>query len=520
MANEVIITGGGRSGEVILKGLKSTPTERITGNQKNGKKLTEEDEIMKMHLFNSLCLTYRSFGNSRSYTVNQLINLTNLMPVSNKDAVEIEKEISTIFSGSYNKEQIIHIKSNASNNLKSLKRSNVKLYIKHLVAEGKIDVKDLYMVKFLEGSYIVEMLKEEYGEDFSLYNEICEEEFLKVKDKIKDIAESNGFTYAEYVQAVQKLIKIDNRVIKMINEVKVYLEVSGYDYLFIIMDITILQPESVQTVTREEARNAFENKIIKLTNKRMKKEKYYNRTQYTKEFYRLAMFVTLRKLKVEGLDEAIEEEIAQIPHKWDEMDKKYIIIKPTFEEIIAKHNNSSLSLEQVEQIEDIFEPTDEVKDTKTNEQPVVEVEVIEFVEPVRIIAQNIDRQEEFDYIYKLQMSQYKSKRAAKAAKIKSKPVSEVELRERKEVNGEIISKTKNREDYLDVLWEKWEADDANEEALEAKRKELKLWRALNSLPFGSNFNIKPAEFIIPTESFTQYEQHSEEELEIMRVEQM
>jgi len=410
LANEVIITGGGKSGKVILKGLKVTPTERITGNSRNGRQLSVEDEIMKEFLFNSLCLTYNSFDISRSFTVNQLINLSNLMPVTNKESVEIEKEISRIFLTSYKKEQGIYIKSNASNNLRSFQKRNVKLYIKHLVAEGRIHVEDSYMVKYLEDSFVVEMLKEEFGNDFRIFNQISEEEFLKVKANIKDIAEDNGFTYAEYVQSTQKLIKIDNKVQKMINEVKAYLEVSGFDYLFIIMNITILQPVCIQKITREEARKAFEKKIIMLTNERMKKEKYNNRTQYTKEFYRLAMFVMLQKLGVEGLEKYIEKEISMIPQKVEEMYKKYHGIKPTFEEIIAESKNDL-----------------------------------------------------------------------------------------------------NIADILPTSF--FDGDNQQELKIEEKS-----WKDNNSLPFGNDFNIKPDKFMIPMDSFGEYEQHSEEELEMMRAE--
>lgn len=500
LANEVIITGGGRSGLVILKGLKATPTERITGNSKNGRQLSDEDETMKEYLFSSLCSNYSSFEVSRKYTVNQLEKLTNLMPISREQSEKIETEMTSIFRG-YSEENIIsQIRSNARRNLESRLKVDVKLYINHLVAEGRIYLENKHIVKYLEDSFVISMMKVDF-EDVSLYHIIDENIINKIKEEITKIAEANDFTYKTYVQAANRFIKIDKKVQKMLDEVKAYFEDNGYDYVFITNDITILRPETAQKVKKKEAREAFEQKIIRLTNERMMKEKYHNQTQYTKEFYRLAMFVLLRNLNVDGLDGVIIEEINKIPNKLHKVNKQ------TFELITAQENKDKWI-------------TDDLITCKADSQnsliKVVEEKVVEEVEEVKIEVVNKtlskEMQEEFDYL--------KRARGNNKKDIKKTIRSELILDEEQLKQLERISEIA-REDYLkngDTLSAQWEAEESKQTIIEAKRKEAKRLKAITSLPFGSTFNKKPAEYMMPFETFMEYEPHTIEEIEQIRLE--
>lgn len=342
--HDVNYSGEGQSREYSHKGLKESATKRITGNAKNGRKLTDNDEIMKEYLFKLLCYKDAKrkaaneedlgFDIKRDYTINQLIELLNVIPAaSNEDSSSIHRELKEVFQGYYDADLITYMQRNITSNLDSRKRDDIKLFIRHLVKEDRIEVNPLYYVKYLGDSEKLESIRKDeiwkakfemrQPELISPFQKISELEFIELDESIKEIVSEHGFTYQEYIQASMNLIKVDSYIKDMLDDVKSYLRRFQYDFIYKSLDITILKSESAIEIKLEEAKRAFENKIILLTNNRMNKEEYSNKTEYLKEFYRLSMFIYLRKLKVNGLDDEIQKEITQIAKTYNEMSYVY-----------------------------------------------------------------------------------------------------------------------------------------------------------------------------------------------------
>ena len=386
-AQEVSVYGEGQNREYTLSGLKDIQTQIIDNRKNNGTKLTEEDNIMKEYLFLKLCLDNKNFDAPRTYTNNQLIKLVNLMPITDTVSASIEEEMNIVFKNYYNKQLISYIKRNAKKNIDLRKRSDIKLQTKHLMNEGRIHIDDKYVIKYLEDSATIEMARE-FSEKVSHFQDVSEEKFYEILDRIKEIVLSYGFTYQEYIHAIQKLIKVNSKMKTVIQKVKEFLVTEEIDYIFITMKITILKPETVIKITRQEARQAFIDKLIKTTNKRMKKINYTNRTNLVKEFYRLAMFIILNKLNVSGLDEIIEEEKSLIPSKVTEMLQLYyskdeVSEKAEFENALSTQQKD-LTNEQLEQICDIFDIKSDGKVVESvDNRYELEVEIVEVIIPQR-----------------------------------------------------------------------------------------------------------------------------------------
>ncbi|QGM28950.1 hypothetical protein GI482_00310 [Bacillus sp. N3536] len=330
---EVTVTGGGESGQVILRGLKNVPTSKVDKRKNNGRKPTKADLIMKEYLFNTLCRSIKPHQ-TKNYTVNQLVNLLDLLSnPTDKLSAEIESELYSTFATYYTKEQTIHIKSNAIKNISTRKESEVKLHLQHLQKENRIEIETIYNAKYLKGSMPIEIAIQrgiENNENLywvNLYTKITEKEYCEIILKIKKISEVHGFNYQDYVQANRGLLKKDAPVRVLLKEVKELLQEYNYDYIYTSMNIEVLNYNMNQHVEKVEAKMAFADKLIFMTNERMKKKEYTNKSNYIKQFYRLVVFIVLRKLGVNNLNVAIDDEILQIGNVWDEMNYLYNLKK-------------------------------------------------------------------------------------------------------------------------------------------------------------------------------------------------
>ncbi|MCH4825758.1 hypothetical protein [Planococcus halocryophilus] len=311
---EVLITGGGQSGKCILNGEKENPTERITGNSANGKKPTEEDEILKEYFFAELVrrIGHREEGWSETYNLWGR-DWINQLSISDMEWANFETELKKTFSNieKLNENAIKDIFNNIKENLKKNTRALAIKSIERLEKENRIKTEIEFFQAIAKGSYVEAMLKEgiEEGEIVDYHNEISEKMQMRIAAEIGERLVPFEMSYKRYkvVSAFPQFgTPEEKEALRAIGEWLI--DEYSVDYLYNRIRIYVIDPSSKKDISKKEAETTFVNRIINKANQRMNRKDYKTTHKFQNAFYRLSMFMLLDIKKIEGLKETILSE--------------------------------------------------------------------------------------------------------------------------------------------------------------------------------------------------------------------
>lgn len=309
----VDVTGWGKSGKVILSGLKGEPTER-ENNYSNcgGSPTRNENDILMEYFFSQLVkrVTHKD-GYSETYGNWGSAKWINQIEITNDNWKEFGKTLDELF-GNHN---VITdgIKNDFKNVVRdNLNRNNRELaigFIKKLEDRGSIETELEFVHKYDEGGFVVEAQKQA-GDHPVIHQKVSEDIRIHVVADIEKVLEPFGVPFGRYkiVSAFKHFAKDDNEreAVHKVNEM--LFKDWGIDYLYNMIRIHVIDDSLLVEVSQSEARAAYEKRIIKLTNNRMNRKGYESTGVYTKAFYRLIMFSLLKLKGVKGLENQIEED--------------------------------------------------------------------------------------------------------------------------------------------------------------------------------------------------------------------
>lgn len=315
-----VLTGKDR--RYVLEGLKDSPTKRITGNATNGTPPTEFDEVIEEYFFNLLVkrVAPREDGWSETYNL-WGSNWINQLVMSDTEWASYHTLLKNTFReySDLSEEHIKEIFSNVKDNLnRNLRGLAVKL-IERLEKKERIETDIEFYQVFAEGSLVAdfnrEMEKELKYEDkkFSLHYKIDEYKHLEIVEGITQIIAPLGMVFGRYkiVSAFPHYATDEEKVIiKIVGEW--LFDCHSVDYLYNRIRIWVTDATILMEVSEQEKKDAFANRIIEKTNKRMNRKDYKTTPKYTNAFYRLSVFLLLDMKKVKGLGEQIKMESKMI----------------------------------------------------------------------------------------------------------------------------------------------------------------------------------------------------------------
>lgn len=297
----------------ISDGERDEPINRITGNSTNKRKPTGNVELLKEYFFSQLVHKVAPKEEGYSETMNQWGKLwVDMLPVTSDEREEYSNLIKDEFKDSdiKDKKHIEKISSNVLSNLRTNRRSLASKFIEELEKEKRIETEIEYFQAFGEDSFVVGMQKSSGIEKPVIHQIMSIEKNTEIVAGIENILAPYGVPYSRF-----KVVSAFNHLATSIYEVEAVeavhnwlMEEYSIDYLYNRIRIWVTDSSSVQEVSHEEAKAAYVNRIIELTNNRMNRKDYMTTHKYQNAFYRLSMFLLLDMLKVKGLTEQIDIE--------------------------------------------------------------------------------------------------------------------------------------------------------------------------------------------------------------------
>ncbi|MFJ8512438.1 hypothetical protein [Lysinibacillus xylanilyticus] len=241
------------------------PSNRIN----NGKKLTQEDLLMKDYIHFALCV--KEINDGKAHSLNQWATLFGL--TSNRELEEIKH--TKIFKNMYWKSEIAKVVSTFKETITRRNRDVVSNSFKYLEKQNKI--------KKSKVPFFIHLNDE--------ISSPSQQEYDDVDFEIDKILASNNITRNDYYYNHYK-----KNVIRARAEVKIMLEEIGLKKLFIGYQIEVIEllPEE-QWIDMQQFLNAFCDRLIQLTLKR-ENNPAYQVNYVEKRYYIFNTLFLLREL--------------------------------------------------------------------------------------------------------------------------------------------------------------------------------------------------------------------------------
>lgn len=305
---EVNIEGKGKNKVYVLIDPKSQPT--AMGDKRKGRKMPrkKEDEVLTNYVHRRLILldeeelqatTYNKLAQRIVFTVDRFNVLTDAVIKTFKDFLSEEKIPSVwAYSNWY---------------LFDREKREIKLAIKHLVADKKIKVKTKWMA-CLHDSMDKVMIQQKKVDEI---NEAIRQ--LAIDHEIDYTSYQRSFAFPSKSRSLRDFQKIAES----------YLQVNfRYNYIYEAMEIKVLDSTLEANVDYEEAKEVFLNKIYNLVADKVKSDKYLKAKNKGEKFHFLCI---LLYLKAEGFkvdNHALKGEIELIPNHLIEIIDSFVEPKP------------------------------------------------------------------------------------------------------------------------------------------------------------------------------------------------
>lgn len=316
--------GKGRKYELLE--LREEQIELEDKRINNGKKPTNDDELMTEHIYKLLSNKLFQSENGKSLTFNKWISHLSLFNM----ATDTWKAYSDLLESIYTqyKDDFPYM------NMVSMIRSNFedRLYdvfegsIKRLEKQGRVKVSKQHIVKYIQGYEGYREFNHEYNENETyddLFVYISEYQFFLLEQLERREVENLGITWKTYKSVKAGKAKSNDEIKSIIRQVKEFLaDQYGIDYYFTTVTLNTTSKEEYE-VNYNEFRNIFIKRLIELTEDRMKRDDYANATVYTKKFYRLNMFLFIKQLRIKeiafDIDKQIQYELSTVSNGIDDI---------------------------------------------------------------------------------------------------------------------------------------------------------------------------------------------------------
>jgi len=380
-----ILTGKNR--RYTLRGLKTSPTQRITGNSTNGAKPTQFDDIIKEYFFNLLSKRVAKRDEGWSETYNQWgTDWINQLIISDSEWASYHKQLKETFEeySELDEDHIRKIYMNVQENLRKNQRGLAVKSIERLEKEKRIETEIEFFQAFAKGSMVVNIMTDMEDDNtknedrFKMHQKIHEYKHMEIVEGITNLLIPFGMTFGRY-KVVSAFKHYGTEEEKAATEFvgKWLFEEHSIDYLYNRVRIFVTDAEIKMEISKEEAKDAYISRIIEKTNKRMNRKDYKATHKYQSTFYRLSVFLLLDMKKTEGLKEQIKMETKMIQETIDNCKYHYAV----------KYGENSI--EEVEEVRWAFGEKAEKQTEKIN----IPVDFDDLFAPVEEVKPKVAREE-------------------------------------------------------------------------------------------------------------------------------
>jgi len=313
LADEVIVTGGGNKGKVILTGLKDSPSKRITGNVTNGNKATDLDLIMDEGIMRGLVLRIRD-GDSASYTVNNWADNLFLFRLGSNDWSKLGETFVENYKDYMDEEKMVNMLKTVKENSQTRRIDVIRRSFKKLEFEGRIFTTEEYM----EEEYIdpEEHSEEEYKKLYdNRYKEISKKAFEEMEAYEKAKVDSLGVEWSKFAQAKARKPFAPKEGKRILKEVAKYMrEEFQIERYFKKIKVQILDDDHNEEIDNKQLNEAFVKRFLELTYSRpINNDDYTNGKSYSKQLYVANVLLLLKQTGYGNLIESeLEAEIKNI----------------------------------------------------------------------------------------------------------------------------------------------------------------------------------------------------------------
>lgn len=391
---EVVGSSSGRRYEC------SNPKEVVTSiedKRKNNKGVTpNESKIMTGHIFNRLKSVIGK-GGSWSNTKGAWIELMDLIDMNPNDLVELTEELESVYLPLHETINISSMRRESKQNVDTRLHDVFNYSIGKLVKDGLIQIEDDYKSKLTNEQYEHDKHYASLeGDEASPFKDLKNFELESIREAEREELEQFGVIYNDYFMArVFPSIATKEALATLEYMDEMLQERFGIEFYYKSIRITVLKPREKMNVTHEQARKAFSDRLITLTNKRQNGQKYSNADTYAKKFYRLNMFMLLKIKGIEGLEEEIEKEKSTIKKRIGEVQSCYFNNDVQIEDVQEEDNRpwawqSKIDIQKL--LPTLFDKTESTKEAQViNEPDLVEVKPTNKTEEVvKIVNEELE----------------------------------------------------------------------------------------------------------------------------------
>lgn len=308
----VDVEGKGKNKVYVLIDPKSHPT--AMDDKRKGRKMPRktEDEILTNYVHKMLiALALKgNEGGLQSTTYNSLV--VKIPFVGNQIKI-LHDGVAKVFDGHLSDEKLKSVWSYTNWYLTDRAKKDIRLAIKHLVADKKIKVKTKWMAGVYESSS-KEMIQQKKVDE--------------INEAIRQLAIDHDIDYTTYQRSFAFPSKSQS-MIDFQSVVQSYLKENyGYSHIYETMEIKVLDFKLEANVDYQEAKEVFLHKIYNLVADKVKSDKYLKAQNKGEKFHYLCILLFLRDNLFEVDNHALKEEIECIPYRLLEIINSFTESKP------------------------------------------------------------------------------------------------------------------------------------------------------------------------------------------------
>ncbi|MEH7887004.1 hypothetical protein V7654_22130 [Bacillus sp. JJ1609] len=288
--HNVKVEGKGKKRKYNLKGKKDEMTERQYNYK--GTVPTVEEETMKEYFFN--ILVKDGPGNNRPYSA--WIREFDLFQPNSFSNDELMEEIKELHRGVLvNPKEIVSEFSKAINNYN---KSLIDNSFRRLEKEGIVTRSISYIFRNIDGNY----------------EEVDEERYAEAANFKKELVETFGIKYTQYIQAYFSFGHRSERLEGIIKEVDKQMEKEfGIKYMYQAIGVSLIYEKVIKEVSKEEFDQAYFKKFIKLAKNRQQSKKYQENKSHWRRTYlmntlKILSIILKDKLEIDVLEELLRKE--------------------------------------------------------------------------------------------------------------------------------------------------------------------------------------------------------------------
>ncbi|KOP80655.1 hypothetical protein AMS59_04590 [Lysinibacillus sp. FJAT-14745] len=308
----VDVEGKGKNKVYVLIDPKSQPT--AMDDKRKGREMPRktEDKILTNYVHRMLIVLelIGKEGGLQSTTYNTLVVK---IPFVRNQIKTLHDGVAKVFDGHLSDEKLKSVWSYTNWYLTDRAKKDIRLAIKHLVADKKIKVKTKWMASEYKSSKKVMIQQKKVDE---------------INEAIRQLAIDHNINYTSYQRSFA-FPSVSQSMRDFQSIVKSYLRVNfGYNYIYEALEIKVLDSTLEENVDYQDAKWVFLHKIYNLVADKVKSDKYLKAQNKGEKFHYLCILLFLRDNLFEVDNHALKEEIECIPYRLLEIISSFEEPKP------------------------------------------------------------------------------------------------------------------------------------------------------------------------------------------------